>query len=107
MCTDLGALRADAEELKLVIEISEAGLFTDLVFQLMDGAGSFHRFDGAAAGANQVVAMLSWDEKGEIGSAFVKAEPTNDRVFCESLEEPENGCLVALLGESLGRSEFR
>lgn len=89
-----------------MIEILESGFFTNFVFQLMNRAGGFDRLDAATGGANQVVAVLSRNEKREIGGALVEAEAADHAVLGEALEQSENGGLVALVGEALGGGEL-
>lgn len=98
----LGAFWASAEKLKLVIQPFVAGFFTDLVFKVMDGAGGFDRFDCSAAGADQIIAVFPRLEEGEIGGALVEAEPAEDSVLGEALEETVYRGLVALIGETRG-----
>ena len=43
--------------------------------------------------------MNAREEKGEVGCAFVKAEAADHALFGESLQEPEDGRFIALLGE--------
>ena len=79
-----------------MIEIPEAGFLADFILQMMDGAGGLDGLDAAATGADQVVAVAAGDEQGEIGGAFVEAEPSNDSVFRQALEQAEDGGFVAL-----------
>jgi hypothetical protein len=82
-----------------VVEVLESCFLADFFFELMNRAGGFDGLDAAAVGANQVVAVGPGDEKGEVGSALVKAEAAHDSFVVETLKEPEHGGLVALLGE--------
>ena len=82
-----------------MVEVLESCFLAHFFFELMNGAGGFDGLDAAAVGANQVVAVGPGDEKGEVGSALVKAEAAHDSFVVETLKEPEHGGLVALLGE--------
>ena len=44
----LRAFRADAEKLEFVIEVFESGFLADFVFEFVDWAGGFDRFDRTA-----------------------------------------------------------
>ena len=89
-----------------MIEILESGFFANFVLELMDRAGGFDGLDAAAAGADQVVAVLSGHEQREIGGSLVQAQAADHAVLGEALEESENGGLVALVGESLGSGKL-
>ena len=89
-----------------MVEIPIAGFFADLGFELVDGAGGLDRLDVAAAGANQIVAVISRNEQGEIRGALMQAEAADHAVLGEPLEQAEYGGLVALVGEALGGGEF-
>ena len=52
----------------------------------MNGAGSLDSFDFPAAGADEVIAVFSGLEQGEIGGTLVEAESADDAVFGEALE---------------------
>jgi len=101
------ALRADAEELQLVIKIAEAGFLADFVLKLVDGTRRFDGLDAAAARADQVVAVFPGNQQGEVSRALMKTEPPDDSVSSQSLEQAENSGLVALVGEALGAGQFR
>lgn len=100
------AFRADAEKLEFVIEVAESGFFADFVFEFVDRAGGFDRFDRAARGADQIVAMFAGDLQSEVGSAFVKAEAAHDAVSGKALQQAKNRGLVALRTQARRSSEF-
>ena len=81
-----------------MVEILEAGFLADLFLELMDGAGGGDGFDAAAVGADEVVAMDSGDEEGEVGCALVEAEAADHSFISEALEEAEDGGFITLLG---------
>ena len=69
-----------------MIQALVAGFFANFVFEFMNGAGGLDGFDFSAAGADQVIAVFSGLEQGEIGGAFVESEAADDAVFGEALE---------------------
>lgn len=89
-----------------MVEILVACLLADLVFQIVDGAGGFYGFDFSAAGADEIVAVLSGLEECEVGGALVEAEAADDAVFREALEEAVDGGFVALVGKALRGGEL-
>lgn len=85
-----------------MVEILEAGLVPDFLFEFVDGTGSVHGRYGATLGADEVILMLVGKDEGEVGSALVETETTDDSGVGKAVEEPIDGCLVALGGEALG-----
>lgn len=59
---DLGALRANAEKLELMIKIPKTGFFSDFVFELMNRTGRLDRLDRPTTGANQIIAVSSGNQ---------------------------------------------
>jgi hypothetical protein len=94
-----GARGAASEKFEFVVEVDKSGFLADLLFQLVDGAGGVDRFDAAAVGADEVVAVDAGDEEGEISGPFMKAEAADHAFVAETLEKAEDGGFVALLGE--------
>jgi hypothetical protein len=82
-----------------MVEVYEAGFLADFFFEFVDRTGGIDGFDGAAVGADEVVAMLAGEEEGEVGGALVQAEAADHSFIAEALEEAEDGGLVTLLGE--------
>ena len=72
----------------------------------MDRAGSIYRFNGAAVGANKIVAVLVRKEKGEVSGTFMKAKAADHAFATKSLEKSENSCFIALLGKVTAGGEF-
>lgn len=101
MAIVLGTGGAGAEKLKFVIEAFVSGFFTDLVFEVVYRAGGFDGIDFPATGADEVVAVFSRLEEGEVGGALVKAEAADDGVVGEALEKAVDGGFVALFDEAL------
>jgi len=97
-----GAFRADAEELEFVVEVLVAGLAADFVFELVDRTGRIDWVDGAALGADQVVAMLVGEDEGKVGGPFVQAETTDHAGIGEAMKKAINGGFVALGGKGSG-----
>lgn len=89
-----------------MVEALVAGFFTDFVFEFVNGAGGLDRFDFSAAGADEVVAVLSGLEQGEVGGAFVETEAADDAVLGEALEQTVDGGFVAEAGQALGAAEL-
>ena len=44
-----------------MVKVNEAGFLADFFFEFVDGAGGVNGFDGAAVGADEVVAVLAGD----------------------------------------------
>ena len=82
-----------------MVEVNKAGFLADFLFKFMDGAGGVDGLDGAAIGADEVVAMLPGEEESEVGGALVKTEAADHSFFAETLNEAEDGGFVTLLGE--------
>jgi len=78
-----------------VVEIDESGFLTNFLFQFVDRAGGLDGLDASAFGADEVIAMHSRNEKGEVGRAFMEAETSNHPFVAETLQEAENGGFVA------------
>ena len=93
-------IRAGAKEFELVVEVLVAGGELDFLFQIMDWAWGVDGFDRTALGADQVVAVLAWEKQGEISGTFVQSKPADDTFAFESLEQAEDGRLVALVGQA-------
>ena len=72
----------------------------------MDRAGSIYRFNGAAVGANKIVAVLARNKKSEVSGTFMKAKTANHALATKSLEKPKDGCFVALLRKMTARRNF-
>ncbi len=96
------AVGAGSEEFEFVVEVLVAGFLADFVFEVVDGAGCFDGFDFSAAGADEVVAVCSGLDEGEVGGAFVEAEAADDAVGVEALEEAVDGGFVAEVDEAGG-----
>ena len=78
-----------------MVEFSEAGFFTDLVFQLVDGARGVDGVDAAAVGADEVIPVDTGKKKGEVAGALVEAEATDHAFSAEALKEAKDGGFVA------------
>ena len=72
----------------------------------MDRAGSIYRFNGAAVGANKIVAVLHRNKKSEVSGTFMKAKAADHAFAAESLEKTKNCCLVALFGKVSAGDDF-
>lgn len=90
---------AGAEEFEFVIEVFEVGFLTDVFFELVNGAGCLNGLDAAAIRADQVVAMDAGEKENKVSGALMKAEASDHAFFCETLEEAEDGGLIAGFGE--------
>ena len=101
-----GALGATAKELQFMVEVNESGFFPDFILKLMNRARSLNRFNAAAIGANEVVAMNARKQKSEIGGPLVKPQATNHPFFSQSLQKSEDGGLVTLFREMSALGEF-
>lgn len=97
----LGAGGAGAEEFEFVVEAFVAGGFANFFFEFVDRAGGFDGVYFSAFGADEVVAVFPWFEKGEVSGALVEAEAADDAMIGESLEEAVDGGFIALVGEAL------
>lgn len=84
-----------SEELELVMEILIGGLFLDFLLQSLDRAGDVDGLDGAAFPTDEVVAVLSGAEEGEISGSLVEAKAPHQTKVGQLGEQPENGGLVA------------
>ena len=95
----LCALWTGAKELEFVVEVPVSGTLPDLIFQFVHRAGGIDGGDGAALGADQVIAVLAGKNEGKVGSAFVQPEATDNAGVGQAMEEPVDGGLVTLGGE--------
>jgi len=95
----LGALWAGAKEFKFMVEIPVSGVLPDLLFQFVHRAGGIDGGDGAALGADQVVAVLAGKNEGKVGGTLVQPEATDDASVGQAMEEPVDGGLVTLGGK--------
>ena len=100
-------LRTNSEKFQLVIEIVKSGIFSDFRFQLMNRAGGLDRLDAPTIGANQVVAVISRDEKGEIGRSFMQSQSAHHSVFGQSLQQPKDGHFVTRICQARSEVQFR
>jgi len=89
-----------------MVKIDETGFFADVFFELVDRARGIDGFNGAAVGADEVVAVLSGEEEGEVGGPFVEAKAADHAFVAEALEKAENGGFVTLFGEVSAGGEF-
>ena len=101
------ALRASSEEFELVVEVFITCGELDFFFQFMHRAGGVDGLDGAAIGADEVVAVLAGDDEGEVSGALVESEAAHDALVGEPVEEAVEGGLVAKGGEAGGFGELR
>jgi len=88
-------LGAAAKKLELMVKIDESGFLTDFLLQFVDRAGGLNGLDASAFGANEVVAMHSWDEKGEVSRPFMESKAANHALVAETLKKAKNGGFVA------------
>ena len=93
------AFRAGAEEFELVIEVAVASGELDLLFQLVHGAGSLDGLDGSALGANQVIAVLSGKQQGEVGCALMQTEAAQNTFVGKALKQAEYRGFITLVGK--------
>lgn len=77
-----------------MVEVFVAGFFSNVFFQLVDGAGGLDGLDAPAFGADEVVAMDSGEKEDEVGGSLVEAESTNHAFFGEALQEPKDGRVI-------------
>lgn len=91
---------AGSEEFEFVIEVAIACFIADLLFQFVDRARGLDSIDSAATGADEIIAVGSRDEQGEIGGPFMEAEAPDQAMASQALQQPEDGCFVALVDES-------
>ena len=77
---------AGAKELQFMVEIAVASGELDLFFKLVNGAGSLDRLDGSTVGADQVVAVFSGDNQGEIGGTLMQSKAAQDALVRETLQ---------------------
>jgi len=72
----------------------------------VNGAGGLDGLDFSAAGADEVIAVLTGLKQGEVGGAFVKAKAADDAMVGEALEQAVDRGLVVKIGEPASACEF-
>ena len=82
----LGTGRAGAKELQFMVEITVASGELDLFFKLVNGAGSLDGLDGSTVGADQVVAVFSGNDQGEIGGTLMQSKAAQDALVRQALQ---------------------
>ncbi len=84
-----------------MIQALVASFFANFYFEFMNGARGLNCFDFSAAGADEVIAVFTWLEQGEIGGTFVETEAADDAVFGEALEQTINCGFIAKASKAL------
>ena len=89
------ALRAEAVEFELVVELGEAAGFFDVAFEGFDGAGDVEALDAAAFGADKVVVVVAFLDDRVVSTAVVQAESADDAALFELHEQAKDGGAVS------------
>ena len=82
-----------------MVEVAVTGGELNLFFELVYRAGSLNGFDGSTLSADEVIAMLSGDDQGEVGGALVQPKSAQNAFVGKTLKQSEYSRLITLVAE--------